>query len=212
MAIAEREIVGLAQTAAEDFTDEDFVPQPYSWTREQFHQLGEARLFEGQRVILMEGEILVMPPIGDLHAGIVTVASAVLRDVFGEGFFVREEKPFDVGTATDPQPDIAVVAGTMREFLYHGVINAALIVEVSDSTIAYDRSRKASLYAKAGVADYWIINLDHKPPQVEVFRQPQPDDSQQYGFGYSEKTRHQSGEIIQPLSSPNPVAVSALLP
>ena len=212
MAIAEREVAVPKQDAGEGLADKDFVPSPYFWTREQFHQLGEGRLFEGQRVILMEGEILVMPPIGDLHAGIVTVASAVLRDVFGPGFFVREEKPFDVGNATDPQPDIAVVAGTMREFLFQGMTNAALIVEVSDSTIAYDRSKKASLYAKAGVTDYWIINLDHKPPQVEVHRQPQPDETQPFGFGYGEKTVHQSGAVLQPLAAPNPVAVSALLP
>ncbi len=212
MAIAEREITMLAQAAEEDLTGENFVPPFYFWTREQFHQLGNAAFFEGQRVILMEGEILVMPPIGDLHAGIVTVASAVLRDVFGPGFFVREEKSFDVGNATDPQPDIAVVAGTMREFLYQGITNVALIVEVSDSTIAYDRSKKASLYAKAGVADYWVINLDQKPPQVEIHRQPQPDDTQHYGFGYGEKTVCPSGAIVQPLAAPNPVAVSALLP
>ena len=207
MAIAERELAAPIQEM-----EENFVPQPYVWTREQFHQMGEARLFDGQRVILMEGEILVMPPIGDLHAGIVTVASAVLRDVFGPGFFVREEKPFDVGNATDPQPDIAVIAGTMRDFLYQGITKATLIVEVSDSTIAYDHSKKASLYAKAGVADYWIINLDHKPPWVEVYRQPQPDQTQPFGFGYRETTVHQGGAVIQPLGSPNPLAVSALLP
>ena len=207
MAIAERELVAPVQEM-----EEDFVPQPYRWTREEFHQMGEARLFDGQRVILMEGEILVMPPIGDLHAGIVTVASAVLRDVFGPGFFVREEKPFDVGKATDPQPDIAVIAGTMRDFLYRGLTEAALIVEVSDSTINYDRRQKASLYAKAGIADYWIINLDHKPPQVEVYRLPLPDETQAYGAGYTERAVHQSGEVIQPVGSSNPIAVSALLP
>jgi len=161
---------------------------------------------------LMEGEIVVMPPIGNLHSGIVTVASAVLRDVFGSGFFVREEKPFDVGNATDPQPDIAVIAGTMRDFLYQGITEAALIVEVSDSTLSYDRREKASQYAKAGVADYWIINLAHSPPQVEIHRQPLPDETQRYGFGYGETTVHQSSEVVQPLFSPGPVAASALLP
>jgi len=212
MAIAEREITVPVHTAAEDLADEDFVPSPYRWTREQFHQLGGTGFFDGQRVILMEGEIIAMPPVGNLHRGIVTLASAVLRDVFGSSFFVSEEKPFDVGNATDPLPDIAVVAGTMRDFLFQGITDAVLIVEVSDSTIVYDRNEKASLYAKAGVADYWIINLDHKPPQVEVHRQPQPDDTQRYGFGYSKKTVHQGSEIIQPLLAPGPVAVAALLP
>ena len=211
MAIAERELSAPGRTEPED-VGESFMPQPYWWTREQFHQLGEAHFFDGQRVILMEGEILVMPPIGDLHCGIVTIASAVLRDVFGEGFFVREEKTLDVGSATDPQPDIAVIAGTMRDFLFQGVTEAVLIAEVSVSTLTYDQGDKASLYAKAGIADYWIINLDHQPPQVEVHRRPQPDDTQRYGFQYGEKSVYRSGEIIQPLFGSGPVAVSALLP
>ena len=212
MAIAERELIVPLQTAAGNQPNEEAAPRPYFWTREQFHQLGEAGYFDGRRVILMEGEIILMPPIGDLHCGIVTVASAVLREVFGPGFFVREEKPFDVGDATDPQPDIAVVAGTMRDYLYRGITEAALIVEVSDSTLSYDRRDKASRYAKAGVADYWIINLASSPPQVEIHRQPRPDDTQRYGFGYSETTTHQSGEIVQPLGAANPMAVSILLP
>ncbi|MGI4791878.1 MAG: Uma2 family endonuclease [Janthinobacterium lividum] len=207
MAIAERELAAPKQSM-----DEHPVPQPYFWTREQFHQIGETGLFEGQRVILMEGEILAMPPIGNMHRTIVTIAGDVMRAAFGTGFFVSEEKPFDVGEATDPQPDIAVIEGTLRDYLYQGLTKAALIVEVSDSTINYDRGNKASLYAKAEVADYWIINLDHKPPQVEVHRQPIGDETQRYGFSYSEKTVHQSGAIIQPLAAPNPVAVSALLP
>jgi len=212
MAIAEREVAAPVQETEKDRADEDFVPQPYRWTREQFHEIGEARMFEGHRVMLIEGEILVMPPIGDLHRTVVTLAGYVLREVFREGFFVSEQSPFNIGKATDPQPDIVVIAGNVRDYLESGLTEAALMVEVSDSTLSYDRSKKASLYAKAGVADYWIINIDHKPPQVEVHRQPRPDDTQPFGFGYGEKTVHQSGEIIQPLAAPHPVAVSALLP
>ena len=102
MAVAERELTLPA---------EDFVPDVWRCTREQFHWMGENRLFEGQRVLLIEGEILVMPPTGDLHRGTVTMAADVFRGVFGNGFFVSEEKPFDIGEATDPQPDIAVIAG-----------------------------------------------------------------------------------------------------
>ncbi len=87
-----------------------------------------------------------------------------------------------------------------------------MIVEVSDSTLLYDRSKKASLYAGAGVADYCIISIDQKPGQIEVRRQPARDEAQPYGFGYQEKKTYQSGEIIQPLNAPRPVAVSALLP
>ena len=73
MAIAERELAAPLQTAAGNQPDDEAVPRPYFWTREQFHQLGEAGLFDGRRVILMEGEIIAMPPIGDLHRTIVTL-------------------------------------------------------------------------------------------------------------------------------------------
>ncbi len=209
MAIAERE-VGVSLPQAEAFMEEGFAPSPYRWTREQFHQVGEARLFEGHRVLLVEGEILVMPPIGDRHRTIVTLVGEALRGAFEEGFFVSEEKPFDIGRATDPQPDLAVIKGNIRDFMESGLTEAALIVEVSDSTYEYDHSKKASLYASAAVQDYWIIRL--KTREVEVYRQPQPDDAQHYKFGYGEKTVYQGGEIIQPLAAPNPVAVSALLP
>ena len=210
MAIAERELAEPGKTAAEDPTDEDFVPPPYRWTREQFHESGEARLFAGNRVMLIEGEILVMPPIGDRHRTIVTLAGEVLRETFGLGFFVSEEKPFDIGKATDPQPDIAVIQGSIRDFMESGLTEAALIVEVSDSTYAYDHSEKASLYASAGIEDYWIIRL--KTREVEVYRQPQPDEAQPFGFVYGEKTIYEGDAIVQPLASALPVAVSALLP
>ncbi len=210
MAIAEREITAPGEAAAEDLTDEDFVPQPYRWTREQFHESGEARLLAGHRVMLIEGEILVMLPFGDRHRTIVTLVGEVLRGTFGLGFFVSEEKPFDIGKATDPQPDIAVIQGSIRDFMESGLTEAALIVEVSDSTYAYDHYEKASLYASAGIQDYWIVRL--KTRELEVYRQPQPDDTQPFGFGYGEKTVHQDGEVVQPLGAPNPVAVSALLP
>ena len=206
MAVAEREI---ARSTA---PDEEFRPAPWRCTREQFHQMGEDGLFEGQRVILIEGEILAMPPVGNLHRGTVTMASTMLREAFGTGFFVSEEKPFDVGKATDPLPDIAVIAGTFRDFLHRGLTEAALIVEVSHSTLSYDRHEKASLYASAGVAEYWIINIDQEPAQIEVHRQPVPDEAQPFGFGYAERTTHRSGEIIQPLASSQPVAVATLLP
>ena len=213
MAIAERELTAPVQSPEErQSADAEWAPPPYRWTRERFNQAGEARAFEGQRVILVEGEILIMPPVGDLHKGVVTLASDAFRSVFGPGFFVSEEKPFSVGKATDPQPDIAVIVGSIRDYLYKGLTEAALIVEVSDSTLPYDRHGKASLYASANVADYWIINIDKEPAQVEVHRHPVPDKTQRHGFGYAQKTIHQNGEIIQPLAAPKPVAVSLLLP
>ena len=210
MAVAERELI-TAVTPVPG-AEGEWTPQPYRWTREQFNQIGDLGLFEGRRAILVEGEILAMPAMGDMHRHILTLASDVLRDLFGSGFFVSAQCPFDIGRATDPEPDIAIIRGSIGDYRGRGLTEAALIVEVSDTTLAYDRRGKASLYALAGVADYWIINVDQEPAQIEVYRQPAPDEAQPHGFGYEEKTIHRSGDIIQPLAAPNPVAASMLLP
>ncbi len=124
--------------------------------------------------------------------------------------FVSVQCPFDIGEAADPEPDLAIIRGSVREYSGNGLTVAELAVELSDTTYAYDRREKASLYAKAGVQDYWIVRL--KTRQLEVYRQPQPDDTQPFGFGYVQKTVHESDALVQPLAAPQPVAVSALLP
>ncbi len=214
MAIAERELVASVPSAEQGpgAEAEGWTPQPYQWTRAQFYEMGDAGLFEGQRVILVEGEILSMPAMNPPHQSAVTLVAEVMRSVFGAGFFVREQGPFDVGTATDPEPDVAVIAGSIQDFKAAHPTVAALIVEVSHTTLPYDRRGKASLYASAGIADYWIINISQEPPQVEVHRQPAPDAAQPHGFGYGDVRAYVAGGIVQPLAAPGPVAVSALLP
>jgi Uma2 family endonuclease len=207
MAIAEREVAALVQSVPED---ETFVPEPYRWTREQFYKIGDMGLFEGRRSILINGEILSMPAMKEAHRASLILADQALREAFGSQFFLSIQCPFDIGKATDPEPDIAVIRGGIRDFAGRGLTEAALIVEVSDTTYSYDRREKAGLYASAGVQDYWIIRL--KTRQLEVRRQPIPDEAQPFGFGYSQLTVHEIGAIIQPLAAPNPVAVSALLP
>ena len=213
MAIAERELAEPVRTALEDFTDEDptnedFVPQPYRWTRDEFNEMGDMGLFEGRRSILVEGEILAMPSMNDPHRTALVLADEAFRTAFGSGYFLSMQSPFDIGKATDPEPDLAVIKGSVRDFSGKGLQAAEIVVEISDTT--YDRREKASLYAKAGVQDYWIVRL--KTRQLEVYRQPQPDDTQPFGFGYGEKTTYEGDAVVQPLLASNPVAVSALLP
>ena len=213
MAIAERKLTASFHknnANAEPEAPEEFTPHPYRWTREQFNAMGDAGLFEGRRAILVEGEILAMPGMKEPHRTATTLTAEILRDTFGTSFFISVQCPFDIGEATDPEPDVAVIPGQIRDYLGRGLTEAALIVEVSDTTLAYDRLQKASLYAKAGVADYWIINI--KARQVEVHRQPCEDVAQPFGFGYAEVTAYRADAVIQPLAVPRPVAVAALLP
>lgn len=213
MAVAERELTRpfhKDNPTTEQAASEEFTPQPYRWTREQFYTMGEEGQFDGQHVILMEGEIVAMPPMKAPRQTAVSLAAEAIRVAFGTEFFVREQGPFDIGEVTDPEPDVAVIGGTIRDFADRHPRQAVLIVEVSDATLAYDRLQKASLYAKAGVLDYWIINV--RARQIEVHRHPREDAAQPFGFGYAEVTAYGPEAVIQPLAASQPVAVSALLP
>jgi Uma2 family endonuclease len=102
------------------------------------------------------------------------------------------------------------VVGRREDYSDHPT-TAVLIVELSESTLAYDRSRKASLYARAGIADYWIVNLVNN--QLEVRRDPRPDPSQPYGHGYANVAILVPPAVVNPLAAPQvSLAVADLLP
>lgn len=170
--------------------------------------MAELGWFQGQHVELIEGRVIEMPPQTELHYGTICLVSEVLRSVFGEGFFVRPQGPMSVGKSSDPEPDVAVVRGSASDFVDHPT-TAILAVEVSLTTLPYDR-RKAGLYAKAGVPEYWIVNLTKR--QLEVRREPLADDTQPFGFTYRTTTIFNVGETVTSLAATASIAVSDLLP
>ena len=111
-----------------------------------------------------------------------------------------------------PEPDAAVVPGGPRDYATTGhPTTALLIVEVSDTTLSYDRGCKASLYARAKIADYWIVNLVHG--RLEVRRNPVPDVSERYGWRYQDVLLLAPPDRIAPLAAPKKhIAVADLLP
>jgi Uma2 family endonuclease len=184
-------------------------PTPRLWTREEYFRLGELGFFQGQRVELIEGEIMVLSPQNWPHTSTVDRVGETLRRVLGAGFWVRMQFPLNLGTS-DPEPDVSVVIGRREDYSDHPT-TALLLVAVSESNLAYDRTRKTSLYARAGIADYWIVNLVDK--QVEVYRDPQPDPSQPYGHGYTSITMLVPPANVTRLAAPQaPLAVAELLP
>jgi Uma2 family endonuclease len=185
-------------------------PLPRRWTKEEFYQLGELGLFNGQKAELIDGEIMVMSTQKPLHNTVVDQAGDVLRPLVGANAHVRLQGPIDLGSHSEPEPDVAVVKGKREDYSKHHPRGALLLVEVSDSTLQSDRTRKARLFARAGITDYWIINLVHN--QVEVFRDPAPDPSQLYGFGYKNVTVLTPGMQVAALNLPIVVDVANLLP
>jgi Uma2 family endonuclease len=175
------------------------------WTRDEYDRLvASGILSPEERVELLEGDIVRMLPQNPAHALAVRDAEEALRNVFRSGFDVRVQMPFIVDDS-EPEPDVAVVRGHRREYIQAHPSSAALLVEVSDSTLDYDRRRKGPAYARAGVPDYWIVNLVDR--RVEIYRDPMPDG------GYQTVTTFGPGQTLVPLGTPSAsVAVDDLLP
>lgn len=149
-------------------------PRPFRFTREQYYKLGELGFFDGKRVELLFGEIVEMSLVNwPHHIGIALVSEALAR-VFATGHFIDVQQSFPIPAshfALAPQPDVAVIPGSPRDYNDHPT-SAALIVEVSDSTLAYDTTTKAEMYATAAVPEYWVLDVTGR--QLHVFRDPQP--------------------------------------
>jgi Uma2 family endonuclease len=186
-------------------------PRPRRWTKEEYHKMGELGWFVDQRVELLGGEIVEMPVPGNPHCVSTDNVYEVLRGLFPkENFWVRMQMPLDLGLDTEPQPDVAVAAGAKTSFTDHPT-SALLVVEVSDSTLAIDRGRKGSLYARPGIADYWVVNLVNR--QLEVYRRPVVDEAAPYGYRYGDVSIRAVTEEVSPLAAPQScIRVADLLP
>lgn len=174
-------------------------PHPRLWTKAEYYRLGELGFFEGQKAELLEGEIVVTSPQNWPHASTVDRVDEVLRNALGSGFWVRSQLPMNLGQILDPEPDVSVVPGKREDYSDHPTAGA-LIVEVSDPTLEGDRGNKASLYARAGVADYWIVNLVDQ--QLEVYRNPQPEPSHIHGYAYADQMILHRGDSVSTLAAP----------
>ncbi len=156
------------------------------------------------RLELIEGEIIEMSPQGSRHATTVQFVAAALREVFGDGFDVRVQLPISLGAASVPEPDVYVAEGSAHDYLDAHPTEAVLLVEVSDATLALDRTVKLAVYAAAGVPEYWIANLPDAC--LEVYRDPAGDT-------YRTKTTLRHGDTVAPGARPeHAIIVADLIP
>jgi Uma2 family endonuclease len=185
-------------------------PSPRRWTKAEFYRMADLGWFAGQRVELIEGDVMVLSPQKFLHYSTCDRVAETLRRILGPTVWVRIQAPIDLGPFSEPEPDVSAVSGSRDDYTNHPT-TALLIVEVSDTTLANDRGRKASLYARAHIADYWVVNLVDS--QLEVFRNPVPDAAQPYGYRYSDVTTLAGSDTVIPLLVPQArVSVADLLP
>lgn len=181
------------------------------FTRDQFRDLRWHGFFTDRRVCLLHGEVIEMSVNEPHSAGVMTVAD-VLRAVFGAGYCVREEKALDVNTENDPEPDVVVVPGNTRTYRHAPTAPdasvALIVVEEADSTLFQDTTTKAELYATAGVADYWVLDVEND--RLLVFRDPQPVAGV---VAYRTRLTLTAGDTVTLLAVPNvPIPVADLIP
>ncbi len=187
-------------------------PRVRRWTVKEFYRLADCGVLRpDERAELIDGVIYKMFPINARHAGTVDWLRFILEQAFGPGYYARLQQPLHFGPRSEPQPDLAMVAGSPKDYLVNHPTTALLIAEVSFKTLWYDRRRKGGLYARAGLEDYWIVNL--KKRQLEVYRSPMADSTHHYGHRYASTTILTDKDTVTPLAAPNArILVADLLP
>jgi Uma2 family endonuclease len=187
-------------------------PRPYRWSRDEYLKMSELGWFDGRRVELIGGEVIEMPAQFDVHLAAIKLTEDALQRAFGSAYWVRNQGSLDLSPHGVPDPDLAVIRGSPKGRAARTIATSALlVVEVSDSSLPYDRREKGSMYAAAGIADYWIVNLVQK--QLELYRRPVADSAETLGFRYSTRKILDPGDTIAPLAARKArVAVADLFP
>jgi Uma2 family endonuclease len=143
----------------------------HHWNREEYERLAEAGFFPPEaRLELIDGLIYHMAPQTSFHSTGVRAAQDNLQRVLPDGFDIRVQMPLALGDDSEPEPDIAVVAGHFTDFAFSHPTTAVLVVEVADSSLLHDRRRKIPLYARFGIPEFWLVVLRQRA--LEVFRDP----------------------------------------
>lgn len=181
------------------------------WRRAEYDRLVSLGVFQGEPLELIGGQLVVAEPQGAYHASAITRADYALRAILPPGWIVRLQAPVSLDEESEPEPDVAVVPGWPGDYRDSHPTHVALLVEVAESSLELDRGRKGSLYARAGVADYWIINL--LDGIVEVYRGPAADASAAFRHAYRSVARLAPPAIVSPLAfADERIAVADLLP
>jgi len=150
-------------------------PGKFRMTRELYHRLAEQGAFAGLKVELLEGEIIVMSPMDAAHAFPVQELTRILVKSLPDNLTLRPQLPIAPDDENEPEPDFAIVpAGTQADGT--DATTAILAIEVANTSLRDDLNRKARIYARAGIPEYWIVDVKkrelivHRSPAGEKYR------------------------------------------
>lgn len=157
----------------EERTARSLQIKKHYFTVADYNRMGEAGILSPHvRFELIEGEIIEMPPIGSPHAAGVDVLARLLRRQAEDFAIMRVQSPIQLDDYSEPEPDLALLR--LRDDFYRRAHpmpdDVLLVIEVSDTTLRFDREIKLPLYARAGIAEAWIVNLPEE--QIEIYTQP----------------------------------------
>ena len=154
-----------------------FYPVRHRWTVSDFQRLGETGLLAPDaRLELIDGELFEMAPIGCFHAGTVGILNRLLARAVADSVIIHVQNPILLGDGSEPQPDLLLLRPHPDYYLseHPQARDVLLLIEVSDSTVAFDRKIKVPLYARHGVPEVWlVVGPQHR--HIEVYRDPQPE-------------------------------------
>lgn len=181
---------------------------PHRFTVADYYRMAEAGIFdEDARVELLGGQVVDMSPIGPGHASTVDACGEAFAGlVVARRVTVRTQNPLALGEYDEPEPDVAVVRPRADRYAtgHPGAADVLLLVEVAESSLAYDQSTKAAVYAAAGIREVWVVNLPDRV--LEVYRDPSP-------AGYQDRQIHGRAARVAPLAFPElTIAVADVLP
>ena len=181
------------------------------WSRAEYDRLVDLGMFEGERLELLDGLLVVREPQKSPHAATVTQAGHVVEAAFGAGWHARVQMPVALDDNSEPEPDVAIVPGVPRDYLDGHPARPVLVVEVADSSLRFDRRQKSRLYARAGLAEYWIVNIvDHA---LEIYREPEREADEREDWTYRSVESLRPPATVTPLAAPHVrIAVADLLP
>lgn len=211
--MAPQATIGRTPSVVEEELDE--AVRPYRWTVESFFRAVDRGAFENpEHLELLDGEVIErVTAQGIPHFAAIRLVANILPEVLPSPCEVRQQGRWTLSVRDYVEPDVLFARGTFRDYLDRdpNPDEVLLVVEVSDTTLRYDRTRKAPKYAMIGVSEYWILNLAMR--QLEVYRDPAPMPESRYGFGYRSVTTY--GEVdgvIPEHSTGGAIRVGDLLP
>jgi Uma2 family endonuclease len=187
-------------------------PRTRRWSRAEYERLIALGVFQpGERLELLDGVLVVREPQGSRHAAAIRRVLAALRRALGEHWQIDSQLPIALDTDSEPEPDVSVVPRDPAAYRDGHPTRPVLIVEIADGSYRIDREYKLSLYARAGVPEYWIIDLVHEV--VEVHREPQASVAASHGWRYRSVTLLRPRDTIGPVFAPHvAIPVVDLLP